>query len=88
MTQHQILSFSYALPTALDRATYEREYQACVSDYLHGQLSYDEARAVLQRSESLTLAFAAVVGKEEANRTCNRLLERTAAVFIRVPEAG
>lgn len=68
--------------TMLDRATFEREYRACIDATLHRALPHDEARLVLDRSRALTRSFAASVGLEEAERVSTRLLERVAQVFV------
>lgn len=78
MTQHQVL----------DRATFEREYRACIHEYLHEELPFDEARAVLQRSVALTTSFARVVGIDEAQRISKQVLERVAQVFVPMAKAS
>ena len=68
-----------------DRAVFEREYRACIHDYLHTNLADHEALVILRRSEELSARFAAVVGTEEATRITGQLLERVASVFLPAP---
>ena len=68
-----------------DRAVFEREYRACIHDYLHTNLADHEALAILRRSEELSARFAEVVGTEEATRITGQLLERVASVFLPAP---
>lgn len=85
MHQHETAPSMPVDGSSLDRATFEREYTACIRDYLVGNLRMAEAKAVLKRSEKLTAAFAAVVGDAEAHRISTMLLERIGALLVRKP---
>lgn len=83
------LAFRVMTPLfGMDRATFEREFRACIHRYLDRQISAEDSRAVLLYSEALTASYAAVVGLQEAQRVASQLLERVANVFVPLPQAG